>query len=137
MVHILKDLIVVSSNETVFTFLLILVEVFDNLFNCIIQANFVLYIHHIVVSDSIAGFSDVAFESIQFAFFYYSIVHHFLQERELVDFLHELLEGLKVTIFWYAHLVGHSAEEELLVDKFEVLTKEDVKDFETDDVDFL
>ena len=63
-VHILKDLIVVSSNETVFAFLLILVEVFDNLFNCIIQANFVLYIHHIVVSDSIAGFSDIAFESI-------------------------------------------------------------------------
>ena len=55
----------------------------------------------------------------------------------MVHFLRELLEGLKVTIFWNAHLVGHSAEEELLVDEFEVLTKEDVKDFETDDVDFL
>jgi hypothetical protein len=55
----------------------------------------------------------------------------------LVDFLQELLEGLKVSIFWYAHLVVHSAEEELLVDEFKVLTKEDVKDFETDDVDFL
>lgn len=136
-VHILKDLIVISCYETVFTSLLILVKVFDYLFNCIIQTNFILNIHHIVVSDSIGCFSNIAFESVQFAFFYYSVVHHFLQERELVDFLHELLEGLKISIFWYAHLVVDSAKEELLVDEFKVLTQEDVKDFETDDVDFL
>jgi hypothetical protein len=64
LVHILKNLIVISSDETEFTSVLILVEVFDNLFNCIIQTNFIFDIHHIVVSDSIGGFSDIAFECV-------------------------------------------------------------------------
>ena len=110
-VHVLKDLIVISRYETVFASLLILIEVFDYLFYCIVEANFVLNVHHIVVSDAIGGFPDVAFESVQFAFLYYSIVYHFLQERELINFLQELLEGLKVAIIWNAHLVVDSAEQ--------------------------
>ena len=62
--HILKNLIIISCYETVFTFVLILVEVLDYLFNSIIQTDFILNIHHVIVSDSISCFSDIAFESV-------------------------------------------------------------------------